>query len=401
MSNKSGFMDIQQQINMSSHHQNAYSSIRPSYSRPGTQSAHEAFGEAQSSPMSMSDYPFSSMNNSSLHNSYTHHTGHHYMSSYPNNITSCPPCPTPPRDEKPELEGISTRVNGKGKKNRKPRTIYSSNQLAQLNRRFARTQYLALPERAELAASLGLTQTQVKIWLQNKRSKCKKQAKAMNGPPGPVNGAQGGGGGGGRNGRGRGGQQGQQQQGQAQQQTLSNQQQSLDTQQGAGLSAGSPFIPQHSPEVPNESHTPLHSSLGSNPGGGGGGGNPNASGPVLTRSPNLPVYQQESPLNTPSNLARSSPGTIHSSPSTPSNTANNNNNNNPNSWSSMGQITPKQEVGVGLGSSSSSSSSTSSLGGTGPGGIPYPPPPPAMYSNGYMNTPYWYHSDQPVNNTIY
>lgn len=58
-------------------------------------------------------------------------------------------------------EDGSLRVNGKGKKMRKPRTIYSSLQLQQLNRRFQRTQYLALPERAELAASLGLTQTQV------------------------------------------------------------------------------------------------------------------------------------------------------------------------------------------------------------------------------------------------
>ena len=58
------------------------------------------------------------------------------------------------------------RLGGAGagagkKKMRKPRTIYSSLQLQQLNRRFQRTQYLALPERAELAASLGLTQTQV------------------------------------------------------------------------------------------------------------------------------------------------------------------------------------------------------------------------------------------------
>ena len=52
-------------------------------------------------------------------------------------------------------------VGSKAKKMRKPRTIYSSLQLQQLNKMFQRTQYLALPERAELAAKLGLTQTQV------------------------------------------------------------------------------------------------------------------------------------------------------------------------------------------------------------------------------------------------
>ena len=57
---------------------------------------------------------------------------------------------------------IPPKLTIKGKKIRKPRTIYSSMQLQVLNKRFQRTQYLALPERAELAASLGLTQTQVK-----------------------------------------------------------------------------------------------------------------------------------------------------------------------------------------------------------------------------------------------
>ncbi|PWA31430.1 hypothetical protein CCH79_00002763 [Gambusia affinis] len=69
--------------------------------------------------------------------------------------------PAAPEAEKNTVvEGGEVRFNGKGKKIRKPRTIYSSLQLQALNRRFQQTQYLALPERAELAASLGLTQTQ-------------------------------------------------------------------------------------------------------------------------------------------------------------------------------------------------------------------------------------------------
>lgn len=68
------------------------------------------------------------------------------------------------KTEKEISEPEVRMVNGKPKKVRKPRTIYSSFQLAALQRRFQNTQYLALPERAELAASLGLTQTQVELF---------------------------------------------------------------------------------------------------------------------------------------------------------------------------------------------------------------------------------------------
>ncbi|XP_006748915.1 homeobox protein DLX-4 [Leptonychotes weddellii] len=94
-----------------------------------------------------------------------------------------PPCVCPPDSEKPPLspESSEQRPQAPTKKLRKPRTIYSSLQLQHLNQRFQHTQYLALPERAQLAAQLGLTQTQVKIWFQNKRSKYKKLLKQNSG----------------------------------------------------------------------------------------------------------------------------------------------------------------------------------------------------------------------------
>ena len=66
-----------------------------------------------------------------------------------------------PRDVDIEHGELITRVTASGKKIRKPRSIYSSLQLQHLERRFQRTHFLALSERAELAATLGITQTQV------------------------------------------------------------------------------------------------------------------------------------------------------------------------------------------------------------------------------------------------
>ncbi|KAL4623306.1 barH-like 1 homeobox protein [Arapaima gigas] len=61
------------------------------------------------------------------------------------------------------------------KKPRKARTAFTDHQLAQLERSFERQKYLSVQDRMELAASLSLTDTQVKTWYQNRRTKWKRQ----------------------------------------------------------------------------------------------------------------------------------------------------------------------------------------------------------------------------------
>lgn len=97
-----------------------------------------------------------------IHNSYPISQEQFYSSaySYPYNIPYSSLAIDSNLDDKSHYDN-PPKLTIKGKKIRKPRTIYSSMQLQVLNKRFQRTQYLALPERAELAASLGLTQTQV------------------------------------------------------------------------------------------------------------------------------------------------------------------------------------------------------------------------------------------------
>ncbi|XP_076455789.1 uncharacterized protein LOC143290320 [Babylonia areolata] len=63
---------------------------------------------------------------------------------------------------------------------KRPRTAFTSEQLSRLKREFDDCRYLTETRRRHLAAELGLTESQIKIWFQNKRAKIKKSSGVKN-----------------------------------------------------------------------------------------------------------------------------------------------------------------------------------------------------------------------------
>ncbi|KAM9345158.1 NK3 homeobox 3 [Symphorus nematophorus] len=61
---------------------------------------------------------------------------------------------------------------------KRSRAAFSHAQVYELERRFNAQRYLSGPERADLAEALKLTETQVKIWFQNRRYKTKRRQMA-------------------------------------------------------------------------------------------------------------------------------------------------------------------------------------------------------------------------------
>ncbi|XP_012553050.1 homeobox protein Nkx-6.2-like [Bombyx mandarina] len=75
------------------------------------------------------------------------------------------------------LSACAVQSGGMDKDGKKKHTrpTFSGQQIFALEKTFEQTKYLAGPERAKLAYALGMTESQVKVWFQNRRTKWRKK----------------------------------------------------------------------------------------------------------------------------------------------------------------------------------------------------------------------------------
>lgn len=84
-------------------------------------------------------------------------------------------CLLDPDVHQPNCEHSSKSFLRAPKQLKRSRAAFSHSQVIELERKFSHQKYLSAPERAHLAKNLKLTETQVKIWFQNRRYKTKRK----------------------------------------------------------------------------------------------------------------------------------------------------------------------------------------------------------------------------------
>ncbi|KPM05506.1 homeobox protein Nkx-6.3-like protein [Sarcoptes scabiei] len=70
---------------------------------------------------------------------------------------------------------VNQSCSDKDGKKKHTRPTFSGHQIYVLEKTFEQTKYLAGPERAKLAYALGMSESQVKVWFQNRRTKWRKR----------------------------------------------------------------------------------------------------------------------------------------------------------------------------------------------------------------------------------
>ncbi|NXO29821.1 CDX4 protein, partial [Cisticola juncidis] len=72
---------------------------------------------------------------------------------------------------------VPTNTAGKTRTKEKYRVVYTDHQRLELEKEFHCNRYITIRRKSELAANLGLSERQVKIWFQNRRAKERKMIK--------------------------------------------------------------------------------------------------------------------------------------------------------------------------------------------------------------------------------